>query len=94
MKTQRFECEDGYEAEKLASLLSIQKDGTVWLAGIATVVGNEVVIQLKDKSSHAILLKGKPDAENLRKFLSDVVEGKVTIHSSRSSGGAVEIELD
>lgn len=94
MKTQRFECEDGYEAEKLASLLSMQKDGTVWLAGIANVIGNEVVIQLKDKSSHAILLKGKPDAENLRKFLSDVVASKVTIHSSHSSGEVVEIDID
>ena len=94
MKRQRFECEDGYEAEKLASLLSIQKDGTVWLAGIANVIGNEVVIQLKDKSSHAILLKGKPDAENLRKFLSDVVASKVTIHSSHSSGEVVEIDID
>ena len=94
MKTQRFECEDGYEAEKLASLLSIQKDGTVWLAGIANVIGNEVVIQLKDRSSHAILLKGKPDAENLRKFLSDVVASKVTIHSSHSSGEVVEIDID
>ena len=94
MKKQRFECEDGYEAEKLASLLSVQKDGTVWLAGIANVIGNEVVIQLKDKSSHAILLKDKPDAENLRKFLSDVVAGKVAIHSSRSSGEVVEIVMD
>ena len=94
MKTQRFECEDGYEAEKLASLLSIQKDGTVWLAGIANVIGNEFVIQLKDRSSHAILLKGKPDAENLRKFLSDVVASKVTIHSSHSSGEVVEIDID
>ena len=94
MKTQRFECEDGYEAEKLASLLSIQKDGTVWLVGIANVIGNEVVIQLKDRSSHAILLKGKPDAENLRKFLSDVVASKVTIHSSHSSGEVVEIDID
>lgn len=29
MKTLEFECDDRYEAEKLASLVSVQKDNTV-----------------------------------------------------------------
>lgn len=94
MKTSRFECEDGYEAEKLASMLSVQKDGTVWLTGIANVIGNEVVIQLKDKSSHAVLLNGKTEAEELRNLLTNVISGKETIHASNSSGRFVEIVLD
>jgi hypothetical protein len=45
MKTlMKFECEDHYEAEKLASLMSVQKDNTVWVSGLEAVVGNEVVI--------------------------------------------------
>jgi hypothetical protein len=94
MKTSRFECEDVYEAEKLASMLSVQKDGTVWLTGIANVIENEVVIQLKDKSSHAVLLKGKTDAEKLQNLLINVISGKETIHAVYSSGKFVEIVLD
>ena len=57
MKTLNFECDDRYEAEKLASLMSVQKDNTLWVSSIQAVVGNEIVIQLKDRSSHSVVLK-------------------------------------
>jgi short-subunit dehydrogenase len=94
MKTLTFECEDNYEAEKLASLISVQKDGTVWVTGVATVIGNEVVVQLKDKSSHAVVLKSSEDAEKLRKLLSDVFLGRVVVRSSDSSDRKAEIVID
>lgn len=94
MKSLKFECEDNYEAEKLASLVSIQKDGTVWVSGIATVIGNEIVVQLKDRSSHAVLLSSGPEVEKLRKLLSDVLLGKTIIRSSDFSGRVAEIVID
>jgi hypothetical protein len=94
MKTLTFECEDNYEAEKLASLISVQKDGTVWVTGVATVIGNEVVVQLKDKSSHAVVLKSSEDAEKLRKLLSDVFLGRVVVRASDSSDRIAEIVID
>ncbi|HYY41047.1 MAG TPA: hypothetical protein VE692_07335, partial [Nitrososphaera sp.] len=57
MKTVKFECDDHYEAEKLAGLMSVQKDNTVWVSGVVAVLGNEIVLQLKDRSSHAVMLK-------------------------------------
>ena len=94
MKTLTFECEDNYEAEKLASLISVQKDGTVWVTGVATVIGNEVVVQLKDKSSHAVVLKSSEDAEKLRKLLSDIFLGRAVVRAIDSSDRKTKIVVD
>lgn len=94
MKTLVFECEDNYEAEKLASLVSVQKDGTVWVTEVATVIGNEVVLQLKDRSSHAVVLKNRSEAEKLRQALSDVFDGRLVMQSSSSVGKTTEIIVD
>jgi hypothetical protein len=82
MKTIKFECDDPYEAEKLASLISVQKDNTVWVSGVVAVVGNEIVLQLKDWSSHAVMLKDKETVDRLKLFVIDVIKGKIRIHSS------------
>jgi hypothetical protein len=82
MKTIKFECDDRYEAEKLASLMSVQKDNTAWVSGVIAVVGNEIVIQLKDWSSHAVTLKDEETVVRLKSFVIDVVKGKIKIHSS------------
>lgn len=93
MKTEKFECDDSYEAEKLSSLLSIQRDGTVWFTSIAAVVDTEIVIKLKDGSSHAVILKNKENVRRLRSLLLDVVKGNSKIHSSMFSDSFVEILL-
>ncbi len=93
MTTVKFQCEDRYEAEKLSSLVSVQKDNTVYVDGVTAVVGNEIVIKLKDKSSHAVLLKDEENVDRLRSLLLDVVEGKSKILSSDFSGSVTEITL-
>ena len=94
MKTLTFECEDSYEAEKLASLISVQKDGTVWVTGVATVIRNEVVVQLKDKSSHSVVLKSSEDAEKLRKLLSEIFLGRAVVRAIDSSNRKTKIVID
>ena len=89
----KFQCDDRYEAEKLASLVSVQKDDTVYVDGIAAVIGNEIVIKLKDKSSHAVMLKDRENVDRLQSLLLDVVNGKIKIVSSDSSGSVAEITL-
>ncbi len=93
MKIVKFECEDRYEAEKLASLVSVQKDETAYVDSVAAVVGNEIVIKLKDKSSHVVLLKDRENVDRLHSFLLDVVKGKIKIRSSDFSGSVAEITL-
>jgi hypothetical protein len=94
MKTMKFQCDDRYEAEKLAGLVSVQKDDTVYFDGVAAVVGNEIVIKLKDKSSHAVLLKDRENVDRLKSLLTDVVKGKVKIRASDFSGSVTEITFD
>ena len=89
--TLKFECEDHYEAEKLASLLSVQKDDTVWALGIEAVIGNEVVIQLKDRSSHAVMLKDEQTVVRLKSFMIDLMKGKIKIDSSECLESVTEI---
>jgi hypothetical protein len=90
-KTLKFECEDHYEAEKLASLLSVQKDNTVWALGIEAMIGNEVVIQLKDRSSHAVMLKDEQTVFKLKSFMTDLIKGKIKIDSSDCLESVTEI---
>lgn len=94
MKTHKFVCDDRYEAEKLASLVSVQKDGTVWLSGVAAVVGKEIVVQLKDRSSHSVILRENADAERLSDLLSQVLTGRRVIRSSGAAGAVAEIVVD
>jgi hypothetical protein len=93
MKTLKFQCDDRYEAEKLASLMSVQKDNTVWVSSVEAVVGNEIVIQLKDRSSHAVLLKDEQTVVRLKLFMTDLMKGKIKIHSSECRGSVTEITI-
>ena len=93
MKTVKFECDDRYEAEKLASLMSVQKDNTVWVSNIQAVIGNEIVIQLKDRSSHAVLLKDEETVDRLKSFVTEVIKGKIKIHSSDYLGSVANITI-
>jgi hypothetical protein len=91
MKTLKFQCEDCYEAEKLASLMSVQKDNTIWVSGVEAVVVNEIVIQLKDRSSHAVLLRDEQTVVRLKSFMTDLMKGKIKVHSSECLGSVTEI---
>ena len=91
MKTLKFQCDDRYEAEKLASLMSVQKDNTVWVSSVEAVVGNEIVIQLKDRSSHSVLLKDEQTVDRLKSFMADLMNGKIKIQSSVCLGSITEI---
>jgi hypothetical protein len=82
-KVEKFECDDRYEAEKLAGLLAIQKDDSTYLQSVANVIENEIVIILKDSSSHSILLKDNNTAIRLRRLIKDISEGITTIYESR-----------
>jgi hypothetical protein len=89
----RFECDGRYEAEKLAALVSVQKDNTLYVDGVTAVLGNEIVIKLKDKSSHAVVMKDRENATRLNTLLQDVAKGKAAIRGSDFAGSIAEITL-
>jgi hypothetical protein len=68
----KFNCEDKYEAEKLSSIFTLQKDGSLYVIEIVKVIENEVIVKLKDGSYHSILFKDPENALNLKKIFSHI----------------------
>jgi hypothetical protein len=93
INTERFECEDKYEAEKLASLIGLQKDQSTYIRDILDVIENELVVILKDRTSHCVLMKDNYTAKRLNRLLSDVVQGKKIISKSRYYDCTIEIVM-
>ena len=84
-------CEDKYEAQKLASLIFI-KDGTeTYITSILNVIKNEVVISLKDKSAHSILLENNLEVEKFADFIQSVIDKEHILVSTRIFENKVEI---
>lgn len=84
-------CEDGYEAQKLASLIYIKDDNETFITGILEIIENELVISLKDKSAHSILLKDKKEAESFADFIQSVIENKNKLVDTTVSENVVQI---
>lgn len=84
-------CEDKYEAQKLASLIYNKSNNETFITGILEIIENELIISLKDKSAHSILLKDKPEAESFADFIQSVVENNHQISDTYVSENIVEI---
>jgi hypothetical protein len=83
MNVETFECEDNYEAEKLAGLLAIKKDSSTYVSRIAGTFRNEIIIMLKDKSSHSVTLRDEKNVLNLKSLVDEIITGKQTILECR-----------
>ncbi len=84
-------CNDKYEAQKLASLIFIQDGKETHITSILNVVENELVISLKDKSAHSIVLKDKENVENFADFIQSVFDKEHRLVSTKISEHSVEI---
>ncbi len=84
-------CSDKYEAKKFASLISLEGDNDTFVTNILNVVENEVVVSLKDKSAHSILLKDNQNVEALVDFLQSVFEKKHKIVGAATFQDEVEV---
>ena len=69
-------CFDKYEKEKLMGLFSIQKDDSVFVMDVENLIENEIIIKLKDKSCHSIMLNDKANAYSLFLLIKDIKDGK------------------
>ncbi|MCE2506255.1 MAG: hypothetical protein J4F36_07280 [Nitrosopumilaceae archaeon] len=84
-------CDDKYEAQKLASLIFIKDGNETFITGILNVVENELVISLKDKSAHSILLENKASVEKFADFIQSVIDKEHKIVSTKILENQVEI---
>lgn len=78
-KVTRFECIDSYETEKLGSMLLPDRDSVHFVIEVIKIVDNEVVLMLKDKSCHAVLMKDNINAIKLREFVRELILGPVVV---------------
>lgn len=85
------ECEDKYEAQKLATLIFIKDGKETYITGILNVVKNELVILLKDKSAHSVLLKNETHVEKFADFIQSVLDKEHTLISTNIIEHSVEI---
>ena len=84
-------CDDKYEAQKLASLIFIKDAKETYITEILNVVKNELVIALKDKSAHSILLKDEANVEKFADFIQSVVDKEHKLISTKILEHDVEI---
>ena len=71
--------EDKYEAQKLASLIFVKEGNETFITEIIDVFGTEIVISIKDKSVHSVVLKDKEQVVKFTDFMQSVIEKKSKI---------------
>jgi hypothetical protein len=75
----KFECLDSYETEKLGSMLLPDKDSVHFIIEVIKIVDNEIVLMLKDKSCHAVLMKDNTNAVKLKEFVRELILGPMVV---------------
>ena len=84
-------CDDKYEAQKLSSLIFIKDGKETYITSILNVIKNELVISLKDKSAHSILLKDEANVEKFADFIQSVIDKEHKLIATRILENQVEI---
>ena len=84
-------CDDEYEAQKLMSLIFIKEDKETFITGILNVIKNEMIISLKDKSAHSILLKDEENVEKFADFIQSVFDQEHDLVSTKMNKSTIEI---
>ena len=84
-------CDSKYEAQKFASLIFIKDGKETYITSILNVIENELVISLKDKSAHSIVLKDKVNVEKFADFIQSVIEKEHKLVSTKISESSIEI---
>ena len=87
----RISCDGKYEAQKLSSLLFIKDSNETYIKAILNIVENEVVVALKDRSAHSVLLKNETHVEIFADFIQSVIDNEHKILSTEVFGEDIEI---
>ena len=87
----KITCLDNYEAQKLATMIYIKDGKETFITKILNVVENEIVVLLKDKSAHSILLKDNSQVESFADFIQSVFENEHKIVNTSIAEDEIEI---
>ena len=84
-------CQDKYEAQKFAALIFVKESVETCITEILNVIENEIILSLKDKSAHSVILKDNNQVVNFVDFIQSVVEKKHKIIDTKLIDNVVKI---
>ena len=84
-------CQDKYEAQKLASLIFVNDTKETYVTEILNVIENEVVLSIKDKSAHSVILVNSDQVLLFTDFIQSVLENRQKIIQTETVGSSVRI---
>ena len=84
-------CQDKYEAQKFAALIFVKESVETCITEILNVIENEIVLSVKDKSAHSVILKDDNQVVNFVDFIQSVVEKKHKITDTKLIDNVVKI---
>ena len=84
-------CQDKYEAEKLANLIFVNDTKETYVTEILNVIENEIVLSIKDKSAHSVILMDSDQVLLFTDFIQSVIEKRQTIIQTETVGNSVSI---
>ncbi|MEE9242383.1 MAG: hypothetical protein V3U12_04425 [Nitrosopumilaceae archaeon] len=87
----KFSCLDKNEAQKLASMIFIKDGKETFITEILNVIDNEIVVLLKDKSAHSVLLKDNKEVESFVDFIQSVIEQQHKVEDTTILENQIEI---
>ena len=84
-------CQDKYEAQKLASLIFVNEAKETYITEILNVIENEIVVSIKDKSAHSVILVDSDQVLLFTDFIQSVIEKRQKIIQTETVGSSVKI---
>ena len=91
MNTITILCQDKYEAQKLASLIFVNDTKETYITEILDTIENEIILSIKDKSVHSVVLKNKEQVLFFTDFIQSVTEKKQKIVQTEIEENSVRI---
>ena len=84
-------CQDKYEAQKLANLIFENDTKETYVTEILNVIENEVVLLIKDKSAHSVILMDNDQVLLFTDFIQSILEKRQKIVQTETVGSSVKI---
>ena len=84
-------CQDKYEAQKLANLIFVNDTKETYVTEILNVIENEVVLAIKDKSAHSVILVDNDQVLLFTDFIQSVIEKRQEIIQTETIGSSVRM---
>ena len=91
MNTITILCQDKYEAEKLANLIFVNDTKETYVTEILNVIENEIILSIKDKSAHSVVLMNNDQVSLFTDFIQSVIEKKQKIVRTEIVENSVKI---